>query len=90
MKTTLICLLSLLTLNVFGQNLQPTSTAAFSYDLNPTDMTYANLKKIFLKPISEKDFRLWHGMANSTNHESYRPDIYQGPAHSYARGKGSQ
>lgn len=56
MKKTLFYLLSLLSVETFAQNLQPTATAAYSYDLNPIDMTYVNLKKIFLKPISEKDF----------------------------------
>jgi hypothetical protein len=56
MKKTLFYLLSLLSVETFAQNLQPTATAAYSYDLNPIDMTYVNLKKLFLKPISERDF----------------------------------
>lgn len=56
MKKTLFCFLSLISFGTFAQNLQPDATTAFSYDLNPTDLTYINLKKIFLKPISEKDF----------------------------------
>ena len=56
MKKTLFYLLSLLSVETFAQNLQPSATAAYSYDLNPIDMTYVNLKKIFLKPISRRTY----------------------------------
>lgn len=71
MKKTLFCFLSLISLGTFAQNLQPSAAATFSYDLNPTDMTYVNLKKIFLKPISEKDFVYRSALESKLNTSYY-------------------